>query len=107
MLRRPVLGQAINDLNAGGIFLALDRTDVGAVNVSAVRKLFRDKPAACLSLRRLIAMSPGFPTGKATVDEYFTTEYSLQTRLGLTLRNAIVGNFTLPDVGQQRVELNR
>jgi hypothetical protein len=42
------LGQAINDLNAGGIFLALDRTDVGAVNVSAVRKLFRDKPAACL-----------------------------------------------------------
>jgi hypothetical protein len=67
MLRCPVPWQAINDLNAGGIFLALDRTDVGAVNVSAVRKLFRDKPAACLSLRRLIAMSPGFPcTGKAT-----------------------------------------
>jgi hypothetical protein len=35
-----------------------------------------DKPAVSHVLRRLIAMSPGFPcTGKATLDEYFTTEY--------------------------------
>lgn len=33
-------GQAIDDLDARGILLALDGTDVGAVNVSAVRKLF-------------------------------------------------------------------
>jgi len=34
------LGQAIDDLDARGILPALDGTDVGAVNVSAVRKLF-------------------------------------------------------------------
>lgn len=30
-----------------------------------------------------------------------------KTYLGLTFRNAIVGNFMLPSVGQQRVELDR
>lgn len=39
-LNAKTFGEAIHHLDAGGILLALNGTDVGAVNVCAMRKLF-------------------------------------------------------------------